>query len=80
MTVLVSDRVVPTTEAYKVLMKIIDEMKPAQTDVKLTVLRPYIFLNGHSYVGVNSVLGRYQTAALDGRSMVPFLSVGKGIL
>ncbi len=79
-TVLVSDRVVPTTEAYKVLMKIIDEMKPAQTDVKLTVLRPYIFLNGHSYVGVNSVLGRYQTAALDGRSMVPFLSVGKGIL
>ena len=48
--------------------------------MKLTVLKPYIFLNGHSYLGVNSVLGRYQAAALNGRSMVPFLSLGEGIL
>ena len=33
----------------------------------------------HLYLGVNSVLGRYQAAALNGRSMVPFLSLGEGI-
>ena len=79
-TILVRDGAAPTTEQYKILEKLIEEMKPAQTDVKLTVLKPYIFLNGHSYLGVNSVLGRYQAAALNGRSMVPFLSLGEGTL
>lgn len=78
--VLVRENSAPTTEQYKILMKLIDEMKPAQAEVKLTVLKPYIFLNGHSYLGVNSVLGRYQPAALNGRSMVPFLSLGEGTL
>ena len=77
--ILVREGAAPTAKQYKILMKLIDEMKPAQADVKLTVLKPYIFLNGHSYLGVNSVLGRYQAAALNGRSMVPFLSLGEGI-
>ena len=79
MCILVREGAAPTAKQYKILMKLIDEMKPAQADVKLTVLKPYIFLNGHSYLGVNSVLGRYQAAALNGRSMVPFLSLGEGI-
>lgn len=54
------------------LMQVIDKAKPAQMESRITVLRPYIFLDQHSYLGINSVLGQYRAFRLDGQCKVPF--------
>lgn len=46
--------------------------KPAWLECRITALAPYIFLDRHSYLGINSVLGRYRTLYLDGKCAVPF--------
>lgn len=75
-SVITRDVAVPDTEKYKTLKKMIDEIKPAHMELNLIIIKPYLFLSGHSYLGINSVLGQYGAVALDGRSMLPFLSVG----
>lgn len=65
-TVLVKEQYVKTVREFNILLKIIEEMKPVQMELKLVVIKPYIFLNQYSYLGVNSVLGKYREASLDG--------------
>lgn len=75
--VFLSESAVPTEKEYKTVLKIMDEVRPAHMQSRLVVLKPYIFLDEHSYLGVNSVLGHYQDAALDGVMAVPFAVLGK---
>jgi hypothetical protein len=46
------------------------EMLPVTAELNLVVLEPYIFLNKFTYLGINSTLGQYRSAALDGKSQL----------
>lgn len=76
MFVVVKEKEVPTIREYKTLLRIIEEVKPAQMELKLIVVKPYIFLDGHSYMGINSVLGSFRPFALDGQALVSFTAIG----
>lgn len=74
--VIVREQDVPTVREYQTLLKIIREVKPAYMETDLIVLKPYIFLDQHTYLGINSVLGEYQNMSLDGASMLSFSVLG----
>lgn len=71
-TVLVKEEYVKTIREYSVLRRIIEEMKPVQMELKLVVLKPYIFLNQYSFLGINSVLGQHRDMSLDGSPLLTF--------
>lgn len=71
-TVIVKESSIPSSKEYNTLTKIINDVKPAQMELNLVVVKPFIFLDGHSYMGVNSVLGQFRTLQLDGFSLLPF--------
>jgi phage tail-like protein len=75
--VIVQEKDVPTVREYQTLMKIIEEAKPAYMELELVVLKPYIFLDNHTYMGMNSVLGEYRNVSLDGVSMLSFSVLGE---
>ena len=66
----------PTGKEFSDLQKIIEEVKPAWMDFKIITLRPYILLDSYSYLGINSTLGQYRPAELDGFSMLSFSTAG----
>ena len=70
-TVLVRDEFVTTPREYNILFKLIEEMMPVQMELKLVVIKSYIFLNQYSYLGINSVLGQYRNVSLDGSVLLP---------
>lgn len=59
----------------KILRRVVELAKPAGMECRILPLKPYIFLDQHSYLGINSVLGRYQMAQLNGLCAVPFSTV-----
>lgn len=69
-TVLVKEEHVKTVQEINILIKIIEEMRPVQMEIKLVILKPYIFLNQYSYLGINSVLGQYRDLSLDGSPLL----------
>lgn len=60
---------------YKTILKLVNSAKPAHIDSTVIVLKPYIFLNQYSYLGINSVLGQYRSFQLDGLSSLPFSTI-----
>ena len=60
----------------EVIRRIALEMLPVTAELNLVELDPYIFLGKHAYLGVNSALGVYRPAALDGRSRLTMTSLG----
>lgn len=62
---------------FTVLEQVIDMVKPAHMESRIIALKPYIFLDQHSYLGMNSVLGRYQPIRLNGLCAVPFSIISK---
>lgn len=75
--VIVKEEYVPSVHEYQTLIKIIEEVKPAYMELELIVLKPFIFLGRHSYLGINSVLGEYRNMILDGTSMLEFSILGE---
>ncbi len=72
-----------TNQEYRILDRIAERAKPAHMSCVIVALEPYIFLDQHSYMGMNSVLGRYGAAVLDGQASMPFAALtdseeGKG--
>ncbi len=59
-----------------VLKQIIDMVKPASMECRIVVLKPYIFLGQYTYLGINSVLGRYKEMELNGLCALPFTTIG----
>lgn len=76
-TVLVREEAADSVWRRKTLVKIIEDVKPAHMECSLVILKPYLFLDMHSYIGVNSVLGKYTGMALDGHSAIPFAVLQK---
>lgn len=75
-SILVKEADLSSGKEYKMLFQVLDSMKSAQADLNLVILKPYIILGEHSYLGINSVLGSYQRASLDGKSVVSFSVIG----
>lgn len=69
--ILVREQAVPVLSEQKALKKLIEDMKPAHIQVHLIILRPYIYLNQNVYIGINSMLGTYETANLNGVAAIP---------
>ena len=63
---------VPTQREYRALIRVIQEIIPAQMELNLVILEPYMFLGDHTYLGINTSLGEYRGLVLDGQSMMPF--------
>lgn len=74
-TLVVKEKQVPSNKEYKTLVKILEEVKPAHMDCKIIVIRPYIFLNSYSYMGMNSMLGKYKPFDLKEVVIMPFATV-----
>lgn len=72
-TVILSEKSIPSEKEYKEVYKLIEEFKPAHTEVKLIILKPYIFLGNYSYLGINSYLNSDRSVQLDGFSTLPFI-------
>ena len=75
-TMILDGSALDSNDAYKALLRIIDNAKPAWVEVNLVVLTPYLFLDQYSYLGINSTLDRYRPLDLDGSSALPFTRLG----
>lgn len=76
--VLVNEEDIGQERRLSVLQQVVELAKPAHMECRIVVLKPYIFLNRHSYLGINSVLGQYRPLRLDGLCAVPFSVIAKG--
>ena len=74
-TVLVREECIPAYKDHQALLRLLDQIRPVQMKIRLVVLEPYIFADGYSYLGVNSVLGRYKGAALSKNGRLDFTTV-----
>lgn len=63
-------------ENYQSLLKLVREHMPVDMELRIVILRPYVRLGRHTYLGINSRLNTYKQAALDGLSMVNMSIVG----
>jgi len=60
------------TELKRVtLQSIIESYKPVFSTFKLVVLQPWVYMDLHSYLGMNTVLSEPTLLTLDGRSSMP---------
>lgn len=73
---LVKEEAVRSPFEFRALQCIVEEERPAQTPVKLVVLKPYITLGSHSYMGVNTYLWRPRPLQFDGISLLPYTVLG----
>lgn len=73
---LVREQYMSTVKEREALACLAEQMKPAHMEVRLAALKPRIALGGYCYLGINSEIGRYQPARLDGRFSLAFSAVG----
>ena len=74
-TVLVREECIPDHKDHQALLRLLDQIRPVQMKIRLVVLEPYIFADGYSYLGVNSVLGQYEGAVLNKNGRSDFATV-----
>ena len=60
----------------EIIRRIASEMLPVTSELNLVELDPYIFLDNYAYLGVNSSLGYYRPAVLDGSSQLMLSVLG----
>lgn len=74
-TIILSEKSIPSEKEYKEVYKLIEEFKPAHTEVKLIILKPYIFLGNYTYLGINTYLNSDRNMELDGMATLPFTRI-----
>lgn len=60
----------------EIIRRIAYQMMPLTTELNLVELDPYIFLDNYTYLGVNSSLGNFRPASLDGSSQLMMSTLG----
>lgn len=70
-TVIVEQSSIPTERERSILENILDEEKPAFTEVKLVALEENIYLDMYSYLGINSYLTEPSLLVLDAHTTMP---------
>ncbi len=58
-----------------VLQQLLDAQKPAFTEVKLVVLQPWMNMDMHTYLGINTTLAEPSWLKLDRRATLPYHTV-----
>lgn len=71
-SLIVKEEHISSEKEYQTLADIIDDMIPAQMECNIVVIRPYLFLNQHTYLGLNSVLNKYKPFNFKNQVMIPF--------
>lgn len=74
-TVVLPQEAAGNRQQAAVLRKIIRSSAPADVECRLVILEAYIYLDCYTYVGINSRLGGYMDAALDGDRLMPYTSM-----
>lgn len=62
---------------YRAMQSIVEKMKPANMEVRIVALRPFLFLGQYSYLGINSQIGKYQPFRLDGQTALSLSAIGE---
>ncbi|SCI72388.1 Bacteriophage P2-related tail formation protein [uncultured Clostridium sp.] len=62
---------------YRTFARIARHAVPAHIECRVVLLTPYVFLDQHTYLGVNSRLGEYRPMQLDGLSAMHFSRIGQ---
>lgn len=75
---LVKEEAIADIHRYRAAERIIREGTPAGMEVKLVPLRPYLFLDQHTYLGINSRLGVYRPAVIGSEGTFDFTVLGGG--
>lgn len=70
------EQAVPDQKTYLALGRIVREGKPADMEADIIILRPWLVLGQHTYLGINSYLNDYQEAFLDGQGMIGSTMLG----
>lgn len=73
--VLVKQALVSTQEKLVMVQKILNQEKPAFTEAKLVVLQPWIYLDMHTYLGINTYLSELSLLCLNQECTIPYSSV-----
>lgn len=73
--VLVKPECIHSEEQRSMLQKLIDEEKPAYTEAKLVVLQPWMYMDMHTYLGINTYLSEPTVLSLDDQSSLPYNTV-----
>lgn len=72
----INEEAVASPRQYQALLRVIREGKPADMEVQVIALKPYVFLDQDTYLGINSVLNQYGQAVLDSGSSIPYAVLG----
>ena len=56
---------------------LVDDTIPANMECNIVVIRPYLFLDHHTYLGLNSVLNKYKPFDFKNQAMVNFVFLDK---
>lgn len=70
--VLVKPEQVPTDKHQYILQQLLDSQKPAFTEAKLVVLQPWMNMDMHTYLGINTTLAEPTLLKLDQHSTLPY--------
>ncbi len=77
-TVILKPKTVPLQQQRLAVRKILDEEKPAFTEARLVALQPWIYLDTHTYLGINTNLSEFAAMRLDPESSVLYNNVLEG--
>jgi hypothetical protein len=70
--VLVQQHCMESEKQRLFVQKILDEQKPAFTEAKLIVLQPWMYMDMHSYLGINTYLSEPTWLSSDENSTLPY--------
>jgi phage tail-like protein len=66
---------IQTDKQRLIIESIIQDQKPAFTEGKLTLLQPWMYMDMHSYMGINTFLSEPTLLTLDQKSSMPYNTV-----
>ena len=75
-TLFLKEHVIADARSYLAVERMIREGKPADMEVNLVSLKPYLFLDRDTYLGINSRLNGYGPAVLGRESALDFVILG----
>ncbi len=74
-TILVPEDKLASEQIYNQMKKALDSVKPSFTNARLVSLQPYLRLDQHAYLGINSTINKPGRLVLDNRSSLPYKTV-----
>ncbi|UFJ38946.1 phage tail protein [Brevibacillus humidisoli] len=70
-SVLVRQERLGSEKERMIVQRLLEEQKPAFTEAKLVVLQPWMYLDQHTYLGINTYLSEPSLMLLDNKSVIP---------